>query len=455
MSVATTERAPSYQAVPIGRRRRMLPPGWPLYALYFGFPLWWALGAAQLIWPVFAIPMALALARKRVTLRWPRGFGVWLAFIFWMLASVTALHDAHRIMPFLYRAALYLSATITFLYVYNFAGTLFTRAKVVSMLAFLWLVVVAGGMLGLLMPHGGFTSLLQLVLPHGLSGNPFVKSLIHPQFAQTQSIVGFSVARPRPSAPFVYTNEWGSNLALLTPFALAATAMARTPRVRLFLQLAIAAAFLPVILSLNRGMWIALTAMTLYVAGRFALRGRVKALLAILTVIAAATAVIAATSLSSLVLTRATTQSQSNTARARLYETVLQSMPTSPFFGFATPLPPGTATAAVGSGQTRGGNAAIGTQGQLWLVLYSHGWPGLVFFAGWLLLAWVRTLRVRSQLAFWCNATLLTALLIFPVYGMLPGQLHTVMVAAALALQQWAPKRRVRRRRAPALAGAA
>ena len=66
----------STRARPGGAR---LPYGWPLYAIFVLFPLWWILGAASLIWPLMAVPMALSLlARERV--RVPRGFGLYLLF---------------------------------------------------------------------------------------------------------------------------------------------------------------------------------------------------------------------------------------------------------------------------------------------------------------------------------------------------------------------------------------
>ena len=37
-------------------------PGWPLTALLVGYPLWWALGIADFIWIILAIPMAADMA---------------------------------------------------------------------------------------------------------------------------------------------------------------------------------------------------------------------------------------------------------------------------------------------------------------------------------------------------------------------------------------------------------
>ena len=78
------------------RAPRLLKPGWPLAVLYLGFPLWWALGLAQLIFFAMAAAMAVIL-RRQGPLRVPHGFGLWLLFLVWMLAGVFLVRaDAPR-----------------------------------------------------------------------------------------------------------------------------------------------------------------------------------------------------------------------------------------------------------------------------------------------------------------------------------------------------------------------
>jgi hypothetical protein len=67
-------------------RRSGLPEGWPVLLLFLAFPLWWVLGLAAVIWVLLAIPMAVWLMLRR-GVRVPKGFGIWLAFMFWMLLS--------------------------------------------------------------------------------------------------------------------------------------------------------------------------------------------------------------------------------------------------------------------------------------------------------------------------------------------------------------------------------
>jgi hypothetical protein len=112
-----------------GRRGRQLPNGWPLSALFLGFPLLWALGLASFVFVILAVPMAMELALRR-GVRAPRGFGLWMLFLLWMLAgaamswadapdAVPGGGGGGRLMVFAFRAAMYLAATIVLLYVLN------------------------------------------------------------------------------------------------------------------------------------------------------------------------------------------------------------------------------------------------------------------------------------------------------------------------------------------------
>ena len=70
-------------------------PAWPIIALLVGYPLWWALGIADYMFVVLAIPMAMRLyswrARGRRLLRLPPGFSLWLLFLICMLAGAATL----------------------------------------------------------------------------------------------------------------------------------------------------------------------------------------------------------------------------------------------------------------------------------------------------------------------------------------------------------------------------
>ena len=92
-------------------------PVWPVAIAFVGFPLWWLLGLGDMAWPLFALVMFLVLARTK-RLRAPRGFGMWMLFLIWMLCSMIQLDEFVRVIGFMYRFSLYMAATVIFIYVY-------------------------------------------------------------------------------------------------------------------------------------------------------------------------------------------------------------------------------------------------------------------------------------------------------------------------------------------------
>ena len=49
-------------------------------------PLWWVLGLAGFIYLIMAVPMAVALLRRRPIVV-PPGFGWWMLFLLWSLVG--------------------------------------------------------------------------------------------------------------------------------------------------------------------------------------------------------------------------------------------------------------------------------------------------------------------------------------------------------------------------------
>jgi hypothetical protein len=285
----------------------------------------------------------------------------------------------------------------------------------------LWVAVVAAGYAGLLLPNLSYRSLAEVVLPSALTSNPWVHDLIHPAFAQTMTFLGYPV--PRPSALFTYTNEWGSAFALLTPLAIWGLPWLRS-RIGQGARILIAAAFVPVLISLNRGLWITLTAGLVYamlrLAGSKARKTAGRVMLGVVLVVP----IILLSPLRGLVMDRLET-GHSDSTRSGLYDETIARTADSPLLGYGGPLPSVTGKHV----------PDVGTQGQLWMVLFSHGVPGAVLFIGFFVYVFARTWRPPSSLGFWCHVTLLIGLLQMPVYGMLPVQLHILMVVAALALR--------------------
>jgi hypothetical protein len=240
------------------------------------------LGLANFILPVTATFMAIHLLRRR-PVALPRHFAIWCLFLLWVLAGIFVLGveapgavqtdgGIGRYLTFGYRVVLYLSATVALLYVGNLPRQELATHKIVRLLGYMFVVTTAGGLVGSLLPPIDFTSLVEYLLPKGLSNNAFLGGLVHPRTAELQTVLGYE--QSRPVAPFNYANAWGSNYSFFLPFFVLAWFGRGAGWRRRFAPFILLASFVPVIYSLNRGMWTALVLGLLYVTIRLALSGR-------------------------------------------------------------------------------------------------------------------------------------------------------------------------------------
>jgi polysaccharide biosynthesis protein PslJ len=430
MAVTETIRA-SRPPVRVGRHHpaALLPYGWPLYALCYGYPLWWILGLAEFIWPVFGFFMLLSLTMRRDKIRFPKGFGLYLLFMAWMIVSAVNVSGSDKLIGFAYRLGLYSSAPLFGLYVFNAPKHALPNKAVVRAMFVFWVVVVGGGLLGLALPHLQITTLVARVLPGRLQNNPFVFNLVHPKTAQIQTFLGFPV--PRPAAPFVFTNDWGGNFALLVPFVLAYWSenkrIARSGITRLLVPLSL----LPVIFSLNRTLWACLGLIALYGGIRFGARQRVMAVIRAGFIVAVLGAAVFAFGPTHQLIAGRVEHPHSNQGRSILYNQSISLALQKPLLGYGGPQQSTTATKS-----STYKHPDVGTQGQFWTVLVSNGMPATFFFFGYFFYAMWQTRRAKSPLALWCHIVVLVALFQSPFYGLLASQIHLVFIAIALAYRE-------------------
>ncbi|MGR6967533.1 O-antigen ligase family protein [Geodermatophilus sp. URMC 61] len=442
------------------RRRR---PGWPLSALLLLYPLWWALGLGTLIVFVLAVPMAVHLWRRRPVLV-PPGFGLWLLFLLWVATSTVMLGvnppgtlpgaAYERVVSVAFNLAGYLVVAVALLYAGNLTEEEHPRARLVRELGFLFAVVVAGGLLGTFAPTFEFTSPVEWVLPRAAAENPFVQNLVHPTAAQLQQVLGY--VSGRPAAPFGYTNIWGYVFTLLLGF-FAVSWLAR-PGVRRLAGLAVLAlGVVPVVYSLNRGVWIGLGVTVLVTVAWLARNGHLAGLVALLVGLAVAAVLVVASPLTGVVAGRLDNP-HSDGIRAFTIERTLEVTEHSPVLGFgSTRRALGSSNSiAVGRNAECGncGNATLGSTGQLWLLLIAQGVVGAALYVGFHLRVLWAFRRDRSAVGWAATLAVVLPLLYMFLYNALVVPLLVTFLGIAL-LWRNDQVRRAAGTPAPQAAGAA
>ena len=443
---AATPPAHGRPPQPVRRVLVRLPDGWPLIAAFGLFPLWWALGLGILVLDVLALPMAIHLWRRR-PIRLPPGFGIWALFLCWLVVSAAML-DANpigtltgsvtsRSMAYTLRLISYLALTIMLLYIGNLSERELPRRRVMALMAWMFAVTVVGGVLGIVFPRFSFSSPVELLLPAGVRGNVYVQSLFHPALSQVQDVLGY--AAPRPKAPYEYTNAWGNNLSLTALWfvCLAVTGgLAKRRSVRLgLLVTGLALAVVTGVWSLNRGLWLGAGLSVLYVAVRLARQRRFGLVAAVAAGLCLAVAVVPVTPLGDVISSRLD-NGRSDEIRSSLAGQAIKVVNHSPVLGFGS-----TRTAqgspeslAVGRSPTcpRCGNFVIGSNGQLWLLLVSTGYPGTALYFLFFLYGIWRFRRDDTPIGIAGSLSLWLALFYALFYNAVPSPLVFYLIGYAL-----------------------
>jgi hypothetical protein len=395
-------------------------PAWPLLAGMVGFPVWWVAGLVDLIWIGLALVMLGYLARARNVVI-PRGTGLWFAFLVLVVCSAIMLPGPGPLVVWAYRFLQYAAAGVIAVYVYN-ARQRITTPVIVGSLVSLWLTTVAGGYLGVLFPDAVYRTPMSYVVPQGLLSNDLFNHMVIRRFAQYNP-EGYFQLSPRPSAPYHYTNNWGLAFSILTPFVLAAIVIWRRRRRAWLLALALPVGLYPAFMTLNRGMFIGLALAGTYIAIRQAVRGNGRALLLI-----AALGVVAASVYTALpteeLLAQRLEGSSTTEDRASLYRQAIDAVQQSPILGYGAP-----------QESEHPGLPPVGTQGQLWMVLVSHGPLALACFVGWMFMAWLRSVRRHELVPMVANAGLLVSMVQIFFYGLLPHGLPVIAVLIGTVLR--------------------
>ncbi|HZN17423.1 MAG TPA: O-antigen ligase domain-containing protein [Micromonosporaceae bacterium] len=439
-------RSPGMPPRPRGRRGRSprLPPGWPLVALLLCYPLWWALGLPTFIYAIAAVPMAFHLYR-RGNVRVPPGFGLWLLLLAWVALSGLMLGQVApdtmapqgfgRFIGYGTRVMNYTALTVIMLYVLNLEEHELPRLRVVRLLGVMGLFTVVGGYVGVLFPELSFSSPLKELLPASLTTDPFVQRLLTVEVAQVQDVLAGGSGEPRPSAPFEYTNTWGENMCILLVWLTVGwTVLGRGAR-RVTGVVVLLAAVVPIVQSLNRGLWIGLGIAAVYVAVRLAWRGRFAPLGGLAAAVGLFAVLTFATPLGTVVSQRLD-NGHSDDIRATLNAAAVKAAASSPILGYGAnrPLIGSSRSIAIGKRVDcpQCGNREIGSDGQLWHLLIAQGFVGAFAYSGFFLWNLWRFRHDHTPIGIGGSLVLILVLFFQFLYGALNSTLCWALISVAL-----------------------
>jgi hypothetical protein len=407
-------------------RRSVVDPAWPIVLLTVGMPLAYVVGVSAIVWVIPGVVFGLALFRSS-SVRVPKGALPLVALTVWVLVTIVRVAGVGMIPLFVYRWLLWASALACMVWLANDLSSRVSSARVVRLLAALWIVLVVFGYLAMLFPSVQAPSFVQSVLVgrlgHPLPQPSFLYDLTVVRFAELQEFVGNAV--PRPAAPMAYTNGWGSTIGLLTPF-FACSWLCSPGRLRRNIGIGLAvAALVPMIVSTNRGLWVSLAVAVLYFGVRRTIAGDARVLIAVVLAGAFVVIVTLATPLSQVVSDRFSGAEASNATRERLYDTAFEQSTVSPLLGYGAP-------DSVEDGP------AIGTHGLLWYTMFSHGFPAVALLFTSTVALLVATFRARTRIALAAHLAIVVFAVQIPFYGLFP-QIVLIGLAAGLA---WRENRR-------------
>lgn len=423
--------------------RLRLAPAWPLWALLVGFPVWWALGVSAFIFVLLAIPMAITLVRRRPVRR-PRAFWLWGLYLVWVVLSLamylrnpSGTHPGSlggRSLSTVFALANHGAATVILLFVGNLSDDELPVRRLMRWLSALFLVTVAGGVLGTVAPHFGFTSPFELLVPHSVRSIPYVHALVHPAAAQVQALLGDG-QNGRAAAPFGYTNSWANNLSLLLVWFVCYWGVQGSTRRRVVCAAVVAISVFPIVYSLNRGLWIGIAVTVLWVAIRLFLHGRVGTLFAVLAATAIAVVVFLASPLHAIYSARLANPN-SNSIRSYVTAQAIDGAVQSPIIGWGGTRKTNGSYQSIAVGKSPQcplcGEFSIGGNGQLWGVLFNTGFVGTIFYFGFFgVCIWLYR-RDRSPPA---QAGVLVVALTFVymfVYNAVPAALTMTMISIGI-----------------------
>jgi O-antigen ligase len=405
-------------------RAALLPADWPLWIITVGMPLCFLVGIHGFIWVLPAIVFGVQLLARPGAIIVPRSCLPLLGLVAWIPVTLLRLEPSQYPLA-VWRWLVFAATALCFLWLVNQPESTVPTRRIVRMLATLWIVLVAFGFLAIIMPTFSMPSPFQRMLPGGILSNVYIADLTSWRFAQIESLVSIEVGRP--AAPMAYSNGWGSTLGLLTPFFILEYFVLSAGRRRRIGIVIGALGVVPIIMSLNRGLWLSIAVGLFYVALRRALQGNIRIALAVIIGGVLVFGTLAATALGDTVQQRFEISSESNNARTALYEVAFEAAQDSPLVGWGAPI------------EVAGLWKEVGTHGLVWYAMVAYGFPGLVMLLAWMVTAFVASARAPNATSLWAHVAIVVFIVQTPIYGLLP-QVVIVGIAAAIAMRARDPR---------------
>jgi len=386
---------------------------------FAAYVLWWVLGVGDFIWIIAGALIAASWIGAR-GLRIPPVFILWVLFVAWAGVSLVMNDTPGRTVGAVYRLLLYAAAGILLVHTFNARRALPLQRVTGAMVWFLAGMTLVG-YLALAFPQVVIRTPMSWIMPRGLASNQLIDEMIIRRMAHWNPDAWIEQA-VRPVAPFLYANTWGNVYSLVLPLAILHLWLGWHSRYRWPTLLVILASVFPALSTLNRGMFVGLGVVFAWVLLQALLRGRI--LLAVSGAAAGLAAVFAwAVSPWGEALRTRVETTDSTVDRAQLYRSTFEAALQSPLVGYGSPRPAEDPWLP-----------SLGTQGQFWTVLYSHGVIGAVLFTGFLLGVFLLVMRRRDVVGAVLGGLILATVVETVFYGMMTG-IMVSMVVAALALR--------------------
>ncbi|MET8147722.1 O-antigen ligase family protein [Actinoplanes sp. NPDC049668] len=395
-------------------------PVWPIFVMFALMPLWWGLGVFYFAWPFFGV-LLLALLTVRGSVRLPTGTVFWLVFLGLVTISATLLDKVTALLVYGLRLGHLCTGVLVGVYVYNLIRDRTPWTRVANPLAFFWLGMVALGWLGVLLPQFSFPSPFELALPHSVASERYILAVTHLDVTEFNPLSENPIYRP--SAPYPYTNNWGTAYCFLVPFVLAYLMSVRRGKMRTVLLVSLPLSLVPAFMTLNRGMFIGLGAGVVYLLGREALRGRIRMLVPVVGIALIGWIVMLFIPVFEMINNR-TSSTDTNKDRFDLYAQTWTAVLHSPLLGYGQPTSVDTTHAA----------EPLGTQGMIWQLLFSHGIPATCCFYLLLVVIGRRLTAAVSPAGLWLSALPVIAVVVTPFYSYIDPNMSVLCFALALGL---------------------